>query len=216
MGWFSRKKGASVPDNMDETELLNEAKTAEDPAYAWACLQRAEILRPDSLPVQRALLMHGRLHEQSRQPGDYSIIKSYLLHSFEHPERYSEEGLRQAAQELFGSPRLLRCLELADKAPAFLEGYIDQLAEEYVRVFIAGDSSHAPRVFGFSAKGSLHSYLAKPTADTISNALQSPFLSKDQQLLVAKSVYRQFSLQMGGETRALDRLLGAEICGVLA
>ncbi len=216
MPWFSKKKSLTVPENMDEEGLLHEARTSDDPVYAYACLKRAEMLEPANLSVQRALLMHGRLHERDKHPADYSIIKSYLLHSFEHPEQYSEEGLRKAADELFGDARLLRCLELAPDPEAFLAQYVDDLAEEYMRIFIAGDSSHAPRIFGFSAKNMLHSYLARPAADTISNALQSPFLTRVQQLLVARSVYRHFSRQMAGETKALDRLLGAEVCRVIA
>ena len=86
-----------MPDHMDETELLYEAKLSDDPVYAYACLTKAETLDPDNLSVQRALLMLGRLHERGRDPADYSAIKSYVLHSFEHPEKYSEEGLKSAA-----------------------------------------------------------------------------------------------------------------------
>ena len=213
---FSKKQGISVPENMDETDLLYEAGRSDDPAYAYACLKRAETLDPDSLAVQRALLMLGRLHERGKKPADYSLIKSYLLHSFEHPEKYTEAALEAAADELFRGPRLQRCLDLAQDTRAFLEEYLDDLAAEYMRIFITGDSSHAPRVFGLSVKARLHSYLARPTADMIINALQSPFLTKEQQRLVARSVYRAFSRQMGGETKTLDSLLGAEICRVIA
>ncbi len=215
MPWFSKKKKLSVPENMDDNELLHEARTADDPVYAYACLKRAEMLEPSNLKVQRALLMHGRLHERDRRQGDYTIIKSYLLHIFEHPEQYTEEGLRQAAEELFSGPQLLKCLALAPNRDAFLEEYIGDLAEEYMRVFISGDSSHAPRVLGLASKSRLHSFLARPTADTVRNALQSPYLTREQQLMVARNMYRQFSLQMSGETRTLDRLLGAEILKVL-
>ena len=57
-----------------------------DPVYAHARLKRAEILAPDSLEVQKALLLLGCLHERQRRPADYSLIKCYLLHAFEHPE----------------------------------------------------------------------------------------------------------------------------------
>ena len=216
MPWFSKKQDFTVPENMDETDLLHEAAQSDDPAYAHACLKRAETLDPDSLAVQRALLMLGRLHERGKKPADYSLIKSYLLHSFEHPEKYTEAALEAAADELFRGPQLLRCLDLAPDPQAFLEQYLDDLAAEYIRIFIAGDSSHAPRVFGLSVKAQLHSYLARPTADMISNALQSPFLTKEQQRLTARSVYRAFSRQMGGETKALDSLLGPDICRVIA
>lgn len=205
-----------MPDHMDETELLYEARLSDDPVYAYACLKKAETLDPDNLSVQRALLMLGRLHESGRDPADYSAIKSYVLHSFEHPEKYSEDRLKSAAGQLFADPRLTRCLSLAPDPQAFTEQYLDDLAEEYMRIFIAGDSSHAPRVFGFSARIRMGTYLARPVNDLISNALQSPFLSQDQRRMTARAVYKAFSRQMGAETKALDQLLGAEICRVIA
>lgn len=216
MRWFTKKRSKAVPDHMDETELIYEAKLSDDPVYAYACLTKAETLDPDNLSVQRALLMLGRLHERGRDPADYSAIKSYVLHSFEHPEKYSEEGLKSAAEKMFRDPRLMRCLALAPDPQVFLEQYLDDLAEEYMRVFIAGDSSHAPRVFGFSARLKMSTYLARPVSDLISNALQSPFLTEDQRRMTARAVYKAFSRQMGGEIKALDQLLGAEICRVIA
>ena len=56
-----------------------------------------------------------------------------------------------------------------------------------MRVFIAGDSSHAPRVFGFSARLKMSTYLARPVSDLISNALQSPFLTEDQRRMTARA-----------------------------
>ncbi len=216
MPWFSKKQSPTAPHDMDVPGLLFESKSANDPVYAHACLQRAKTLEPDNLEVERALLMLGRLHLRSGQAVDYSFIKCYLLHGFEHPEQYSEAQLESAARELFDDPQLNRCLSLSNRPEAFLDGYLDELCAEYMRIFIAGDSSHAPRAFGFSAKTTLHSYLARPASDLISNALQSPFLSTQQQRLVARSIYRAFSHQMGGETKALDKLLGADICRVIA
>lgn len=34
--------------------------------------------------------------------------------------------------------------------------------------------------------------------------------------MTARAVYKAFSRQMGGELKALDQLLGAEICRVIA
>lgn len=216
MRWFSKKQSKAVPGHMDKTDLLYEAKLSDDPVYAYACLKKAETLDPDNLEVQRALLMLGRLHERGKNPADYSAIKSYLLHSFEHPEKYREEELKAAAGQLFSDPQLLRCLSLTPDTQAFTEQYLDDLSEEYMRIFITGDSSHAPRVFGFSARIKMNTYLARPVSDLVSNALQSPFLMQDQRRMVARAIYKAFSRQMGGETKALDQLLGAEICRVIA
>lgn len=216
MPWFQKKSTPNVPNDMSVMELLHEAKVSKDPVYAYDCLKRAEIMAPESLEVQLALLLLGRLHEREKKPADYSLIKSYLFNGFEHPEKYTENELKLQAQELFYDKRLQYCLSLTDNKQAFLERYLKELSEEYMHIFIQGDSSHAPRVFGFSVKSQLHSYFAVPAADIIRNALSSPFLDEEQQRLVARGFYKAFQSQMNSDTKDLDKLLGAEICTALA
>ncbi|MHC1786642.1 MAG: hypothetical protein AB9880_06255 [Christensenellales bacterium] len=216
MPFFSKKQAPVVRDNMTLTDLLHEAKVSDDPVYAKACLDRAEILAPDSIAVQRALLMHGRLHERGKVPADYHVIKCYLLHAFEHPEAHSAQEQQRMAEELFSDPRLLTCLRLSEDSDAFLRAYLAELCQEYMRIFILSDGSHAPRVFGISNKSQLHRYLAVPTSDTIRSMLSSPWLDAAQQRLAARAFYEAFSKQMDGQTKELDRLLGAEICQTLA
>ncbi|NLD34074.1 MAG: hypothetical protein GX653_04110 [Clostridiales bacterium] len=216
MPWFQKKAPPQPPDSMSAMDLVHEAKVTEDPVYAYACLKRAEILAPDSLDVQRALLLLGRLHERDRRPADYALIKCYLLHAFEHPEKHTEEELERMARELFDDKRLQTCLSLAPDAEAFLEGYLGDLSAEYMRVFVAGESSHAPRVFGMSLKNQMPSYLARPAADIIRNAMSSAYLSAQEQRLVARAFYKAFYRQMNGDTKALDKLLGAEVYRALA
>jgi len=213
---FSKKKVNEIKDSMTLADLLHEAKVTDDPVFAYACLKRAEIMAPDSLEVQRALLMHGRLHERGRVVGDYSVIKCYLLHSFEHPEKHSQQEQEQMARELFNDPYLKNCLDLSPQPEAFMKDYLAELCAEYMHIFIAGDTSHAPLVFGLATKGMLHRYLAKPTNDLLRNALSSPWLSVEEQLLLARGFYQAFYRQMDGQTKELDILLGAEICRSLA
>lgn len=216
MPWFEKKSTPHVPNDMSVMELLHEAKISKNPVYAYACLERAEIMAPESLEVQLALLLLGRLHEREKYPAEYSLIKSYLLNGFEHPEKYTEDELSLQAQELFCDKRLQYCLSLADHKHAFLERYLKELSEEYMHIFVQGDSSHAPRVFGFSVKSQMHSYFAVPAADIIRNALSSPFLDEQQQRLVARSFYKAYQSQMNSDTKDLDKLLGAQICAALA
>ena len=213
---FSKKKVNEIKDSMTLSDLLHEAKVTDDPVFAYACLKRAEIMAPDSLEVQRALLMHGRLHERGRVAGDYSVIKCYLLHSFEHPEKHSQQEQEQMARELFNDPYLKNCLDLSPQPEAFMKDYLAELCAEYMHIFIAGDTSHAPLVFGLATKGMLHRYLAKPANDLLRNALSSPWLSMEEQLLLARGFYQAFYRQMDGQTKELDTLLGAEICRSLA
>ena len=38
--------------------------------------------------------MHGRLHERDGRRVDYSVVKCYLFHVFEHPEQHNERSRR--------------------------------------------------------------------------------------------------------------------------
>lgn len=216
MPWFFRKTEPSMPDDIDLFGLLSAARKASDPRHAWKLLQRAEIMAPDSLDVQRALLMHGRLHERNPRALDYGVVKCYLLHGFEHPEKHSEEELKEMARELFEHRRLQTCLSLSPDPDAFMKQYLEDLAGEYLRIFVISDSTHVPRIFGMQAPGQLHKYLARPAADIISNMMSSPFLSAQQQVLAAKAFYRAFYRQVEGRVDALSELLGEAICRALA
>ncbi len=211
MAWFKREKKPVIDDRMSVMDLLHAARTAKDPNYTHACLKRAEVLAPESLEVQKALLLFGRLRERGRRVPDFSVIKSWLLHPYEHPEDHDEEEQRRMARELFEEKRLQQCLKMADNPQDFLQSYLNALCDEYMRIFIAGESSHAPRVFGISHKASLHKYLAKPVNDMIRNIYLSPFLTEDEQRLLAPCVYKAFYRFVSGEVKELDSLLGAQL-----
>lgn len=207
---FRKSKALSL-DGLGVEALLYEADTRQDPVIAHQALMLAESLEPDNLEVQRRLLLLGRLHERNPRQPDYSVIKCYLLHAFEHPEEHTEAQQKQMARELFDDPRLLRCLQLAQDQAAFLREYLEELSREYLRVFVAADSRHVPRVFGVSFRGSLQKYLAQPARDILCNLLSSPFLSAQEAGLAARAFYRAFFEYAHGDVRGLDQMLGAEI-----
>lgn len=211
MPLFKKKPVLPDYDSLSLDQLLFEADTKEDPQLIYAALSRAERLEPENLDIQRRLLLHGRLHERSNKNLDFSIIKCHLLHAFEHPEKHPEEALRRMHRELFDEERLQKCLALAGDGEAFQREYLEELSKEYILIFLAPDSSHAPRVFGLSFKGSLQKYLAAPARDIISNILSSPFLSGAEAILLAKAFYRAFYEYAHGDVRELDSRLGAEI-----
>jgi hypothetical protein len=200
---------------MSLEQLLFEARTRQDPVQVHKALTLAEALSPDNLEVHRGLLMLGRLHQRNPRKLDFSVIKCFLLNSFEHPERHREQALRDMARELFDDARLARCLQLSGDPEGFLRTYLEDLSREYMRIFVAGDTSHFPRVFGLSFKGGMQRYLAVPARDIISNMLCSPFLSPGEALLLARAFYRAYYEHAQGDVKALDELLGAAICARL-
>ena len=146
---------------------------------------------------------------------DPTVISCYAFHAFEHPEAHSAQEQQGLIRGLFDSPRLQRCLQLSPEPAAFLQEVLLELARRYMRIFVAPDTSHAPRVFGLSFKSSLHRYLAVPARDILTNILSSPHLSKEEARLLAQAFYRAFYEDAQGDSQALDSLLGAEVCAQL-
>ena len=211
MGFFSARKQPKNLDLLSLEELLFEADVQQDPQVVYQALTRAEALAPEDLAVQRRLLLHGRLHERSPRTMDLSVIPCYALHAFEHPEQHGETAQQEMIRGLFDGERLKRCLALCDQSERFLSDYLLELSRAYMRIFVAPDTSHAPRLFGISLKGSLHRYLAVPARDILMNILSSPFLTPTESIPLAKAFYQAFYEHGQGDTQALDALLGAEI-----
>ena len=215
MPLFSKKTQVPAVNEMTLEQLLFLADTQDDHKITHLALSRAAELAPDDLGIKRQLLLLGRLYERDSRKMDFGVIKSYLLHPFEHPDKHTPEEARKMARELFEEPLLLRCLELAPDPEKFLADYLQELSRDYMRIFVAADNSHVPRVFGISFRGNLARYLAIPARDIISNIFSSPYLSQEEARVLAKAFYRAFYDHVSGEVRELDKLLGAQICGLL-
>lgn len=196
--------------------LLARAQAQQDVVLRHALLAEAERLAPTDIRVQRALLMHGRLHERDGRRVDFTVIPCYLFHAFEHPEQHDEPQQEAFARELLHGARLEKCLALADDRRAFLQAYLTDLAAEYVRVFLLPDRSHAPWAFGLALGGRRGRYMARPACDIVRNLLSCPFYTSQEQQLCAGAFYRAYRAAMDGDTDALDALLGPELCRALA
>ena len=201
------KKSPPMPDNAPA--LLEIAQAEKDPKQRCAYLTRARELAPDDLAVRRALLMHGRLHEVLKNGIDYSGIKCWLLHAFEHPEKHGEEEKKRMAREIFDSPDLAACLALVKEEDTreFMRRYLFDLCLDYARIFIAGDHSHMPSIMGIAPKGKAPDYLARPAADVILNIFSCDCLSKQERALLSKQFYAAYALSVGGQVEPLAALL---------
>lgn len=215
MRLFSKKSPLPDLEGKSPEELLMLVDSLADPKDKYAVLMKAETLEPDNLEVQRRLLLHGRWHERNPNKVDFSTIKSFLLNAFEHPEKHELSTQRAMARELFDDPRLQRCLELSQDKPAFLKAYLEDLSRDYMHIFVVGDNSHVPRVFGLSFKGGLQKYLALPARDIISNIFQSPYLNREEARVLAQAFYRAFYEYAHGQVSELDSRLGLELRALL-
>lgn len=161
-------KAAEKPrDGEDQARpLLEKALCMEDPVKKKALLLAAEALCPDSLAVQTELMHLGRLDQRNPKRLDYHIIKCYLLHVFEEPEKETPAMRESMIDELTSDPRLLRCLELAPDREEYLTAYLTRLCREYIDLFFKGSSEHMRQFLGFQVVRP-EKALAHPAAKTL-------------------------------------------------
>lgn len=204
---------SALPEPVEK--LLAQAKNSRDPKAQREYLLRAEAYAPQCLAVQEELLLLGNLWQRDGRRPNPALIKCHLLHAFEHPENYDEETQRHMARELFDHPQAQKCLALAENKAAFLEDYLGRLCAQYVEIFILGQREHVPGLLGYAIPRRLPRYWARPMGDLIRNVFLCPFLSIAEQQMLAKAFYRACYRCLGGDTKALDGALGAEICALL-
>ncbi len=130
--------------------LLTQAEAEKQPDKRYALYQKALMLDPDSFAVRWALLMHGRLHECVKRPGDFSVIKCYLLHLYEESGAYKEEKRRAVTEELFHSADLTDVLTRGGDAQRTMQAYLQQLSQDYIALFLRGRTEISHHMFGFA------------------------------------------------------------------
>lgn len=203
MGIFARKP---LPEDVDG--LLDYARKAAPEMQEQALLQ-AEARSPEDLRVQRALLMLGDLPRRDPRKPDRHLIKCYLFHGFECPEDYDEPAQQAMARALLDHPRLRRCLALSRDPDAFLREYLTELSGKYIDMFLLSERQRLPQLFGFTLPRRVPVYLAAPAAAILRNIFLCPFLSQEEQQLIAGCFYRAYYQALGGQTGPLDEALGA-------
>jgi hypothetical protein len=201
-------KPQPVSSPVDVSGLVLKAQEEEDPVKRYAILQKAEEAAPRDLNVQKALLLHGRLHERSKRQLDYSVIKCYLLHAFEPSREHTTPQREKMILELFGEERLRKAMDMADDPNAFLKEYLTALSGEYIRLFLRGSNRYMNNVFGFSLGGKPSKMLAAPAGAMILRMFEEPALLPEQRTILAKAFYDAYELEFPGETAELDKALG--------
>ena len=208
---FKAKKQKAVPMDADINTLLMLANSESDPVFRHKLLLRARDINPDDLAVHRALLMLGSLHEIQPNSVDFSKIKCFLIDVFENPEKYNEKEIKNKALEMFYDSQLKLCLKLASDSDVFMREYLEDLFQEYIRIFLAGDSSKVPSLFGLRPRHSIGKYLARPMANIIRNMMSCPYYSLSEQQLSSGQFYRACYRYLSGDMKWLHEELGNEI-----
>ena len=201
-------KPVDAPDRSPEVQaLLKRAGAETDPVKRHKLLSEAQAIAPDDLTVNEELLFLGRLHERDHKSLDFSVIKSYLLQLYLTPNTFDQAKSAAMREELFSHPQLLRCLELAPDRRTYLAQYLTRLSEEFISLFLRGNSAYMHRYFGFGFESRAPKYLADPAGLMLRNMCDDTALTDEQRAVLTHAFYDAFSRQMNGETQWLNQLL---------
>lgn len=187
--------------------LFSEVEKQKDPVRKHAMLTQAQQQYPDSLEIAQEVLFLGRLHERSSKRLDYSVIKCYLWHMYLTPEAFTDGQKDVMRRELTGHPQLMRCLQLAPDADAFMRRYLRRLASEFVALFLMGSTYYTRSVFGFRLDNRMGRVLAPHAADMLERIRADEQVSGEHRAMMYDELYRAFVTETGGESRWLDELL---------
>ena len=191
------------------SELEKRLAKESNPKKKYKLILAALENDPDDFGANRALLYHGRLHEDcvTRRGIDYSVVKCYLFNVFECPEKYTDAELDAKYGELLEGEQLKKVLSLCGDADAFFRDYIRCLAAQYVDLFIRGESRNSTVMFGFRrSPDSTAKLCAEPVKKMLRNIAQSARLNgrEETRALLAASVRAGYDALFPGRSGNLE------------
>ncbi len=178
----------------EEIKLEAEISTLlgnKDPVHIHRQLTELRSKYPQSLAVNRALLMQGRLHERNPKKLDYSVIHCYLLNLFLEPNSFDAAQKESVLLELSEGRNLLACLELVQDKNLFLQNYYVDLSKRFIELFLLGSSKHMRHFFGLATSRNPAKMLALPASTMIRNMLDCAAL-EERRFVLAKAFYTAF------------------------
>lgn len=188
-------------------KMLKQAEEALDPKKKHEILTEAEKLYPDELDVAEALLFLGRLHERSPKKIDYSVIKCHLWHMYLTPRDFTADQRDAMREELIAHPQLIRCMELAPDADAYMRRYLEKLGVEFISLFLRGSNHYTNSFFGIRFDGRMAKVLAAPVSAMLGNIHNDAGLPDDKRDMVYDAFYRAFLTETGNDPKWIDELL---------
>ncbi len=196
--------GKSLAENLQSkavSELEARLSAERNPKKKYKMIQEALAAEPDSFEINRALLYHGRLHEPMKgRDVDFSIVKCHLFSIFEKPDAYSPKELDAKYEELLDGPQLKKTIALAPDGDAFLVEYLRYLAQDYVDLFIRGDSRNSRMVFGFARSADATAKLCGEAVSMMLKNLQaSERVDDNQRLILRQAILDGYSAIFPGQ-----------------
>ena len=167
-------------------------------------LDQAKKLYPESPEIDWELLFIG--HPDPDPPRgriDYSIIKSFLLDIYRHPETYTEEKRDRMRTELFRDPLLTKILEETEQPEEKLRAYLLRLCREYIDIFLAEDRRLTGGILSLLPGRSREKAIAGEVSGMIRRTAEDPKLSPEERELLREALTRAFSERDAGRNAYL-------------
>lgn len=206
---LSREAAARGWEIPGPSELEKKLAKENNPKKKYKLILAALEKDPNDFGANRALLYHGRLHEDciTRRGIDYSVVKCYLFNVFESPEKYTDAELDAKYAELLEGEQLKKVLSLCGDADVFFRDYIRCLAAQYVDLFIRGESRNSTVMFGFRRSlDSTAKLCAEPVREMLRTIAQSARLDgrEETRALLAASVRAGYDALFPGRSGNLE------------
>lgn len=206
---LSREAAARGWEIPGTSELEKKLAKENNPKKKYKLILAALEKEPNDFGANRALLYHGRLHEDciTRRGIDYSVVKCYLFNVFESPEKYTDAELDAKYAELLEGEQLKKVLSLCGDADVFFRDYIRCLAAQYVDLFIRGESRNSTVMFGFRRSlDSTAKLCAEPVREMLRTIAQSARLDgrEETRALLAASVRAGYDALFPGRSGNLE------------
>lgn len=200
--WMLTPLARPVAGEEEIRPLLDKVHQTEDPKKQKALLDEAAARCPNSLAVQRELLLLGDLWKRDGSPESLYYIKFYLLHAFESPDAETPERRAAMLAELTSHPQLEKCLSMTEDNEGFIRDYLTQLCRQYIAVFLKGSNRYNHNIFGFSF-GRLEKSLAYPAAKMLRNMEQNE-LPEPYRTLLPQCFLKAFQSEIGDDSYLLS------------
>lgn len=201
------KRPADSALPQESLALLEKACREEDPVRKHAMLSALRSQHPDTLEIEREMLMLGRLHERDRRDVSFRNIKCYLLQIYLDTQGLSRDDIADMRRELFHHPQLEACQRLAPDGEQFTREYLVDLSGDFIQLFLEGSNLYMRSFFGFVNHRNAPALLAPHAARMLQNISRDDELAPDEKQMLLTAFYRAFSARMNGDTAKLDKHL---------
>ncbi len=140
---FCAACGAALhADDGGRCALLEAADEEPDAARRRERLLAAREAWPDDYEIERRLFYIGRLYERGGKP-DFYRIPFWPLQALEHPRDFSARERSRMMEAFFENPEIPRVCALAPSEEVFWRDYLNEMAKEYVELFIKCASANS-------------------------------------------------------------------------